>query len=500
MGFAEGFAAGSGAILRAKQLELDQQNAERDYGLRKSADDREQAKFRLDQADRQRVNAAQDELTNMPRGIVTGNKTGISDDSATMLNQQGYGGAQGAQAVQAAAGDYQREQARMGLQPTYDQSADVQVRQPSRREINAAMFRLAVAKGDTNGATAAQDRDAALHREEIGQQVFNMKPEQLHAELGALNAQPDIPMLYTGKDKNGYTFVHTDANGAPTGKPFSLNDEQARQLVTAHHWGQNGYVSDAMKLAGDTHKEVNDLVGKINAQVSGAAATNNDVLHKGNTDITQRMTAQAALSSAGAANKSADAHAAYFGTLKKMTDRELANNDEAKKIISDYNDLSPEDQAGKKGQGLLRKYEITNIAPGRGMPSGLFNQRNGMATLTDQEKLGYEAALRDPAMLTAKTSADQAAVYRKYGLDPARFGVQGLPAAPGGTWGGPRPGAQGAQPQPQAAPQQQPQYDADGDPMPVGGLRVSPGYATPDARGLLRTPSYSSNQRPFNPN
>jgi len=150
--FQSGFQMGQSAYQQA----LDNQQREREFGIKLAAEQRAQAEFDQKVKTQQAVDAAYDNYGGLAtNGVVTGKKAGFSDASAAMLNAQG-----GQQAVDDAASYGNVEAARMGLTRPYQTSVGaaptVQTRAAGPLELNQAMQGIARAERNLNGLATLQ--------------------------------------------------------------------------------------------------------------------------------------------------------------------------------------------------------------------------------------------------------------------------------------------------------------------------------------------------------
>jgi hypothetical protein len=427
--------------------------------------------------------AAVGDLESLSRGSVQ-QGTGLSVPSGQMLYQQGYGGQQGADAVRAAAGDMDREQARMGLQRTAQPTADVSTRAATPLEMNSAAMRVALARRDMATYQALAEKGRTLAEDEaISKAMKQPVDDSLMQWVNSNHKQLSIGT----PDKNGIAAFSVVT---PDGKAMfgRLNRADLAKLQGAAAI-MDMNPTRAWEMVAGVNKDLAAALNVDNSLALNAGKANNEGAYQSGQVTNSRITANASASNAATLRE-------YHGLQGKLLQREMDNNDEARKLAEQFDALTPQDQAGAKGQALVRRFNILNAKPGS-MMSGAGGAGAGKlpATLTDQEKVAYGEAVKEIALIPGKdrTPMRLAQVYQSYGLDPSRFGVAGLP-----SWGAPAP-TLGSRDTPAAVAPEGAGLDADGIPVPRGGLRVNPGYGVPDARGLLRTPSYSANPNRFNP-
>lgn len=221
MSFAAGFNAGSGAVHRGQELRQQKERYEQEMGLRRAEEARQNQRFGWERDRQNNERAALADLEAMQGGLVQQQATGLSQPSAQMLHTQGYGGAAGGQAVRDAAGDFGREQRRMGLQPTYDQTADVPTRQATDAELARGAGRVALARGDLSawrqleGDRRASDTKAA--RQEEFKRLSGMKDQDLVGVFQqSINANPEMPAMVDFDPKTRKYLVVSQVPGVPS--------------------------------------------------------------------------------------------------------------------------------------------------------------------------------------------------------------------------------------------------------------------------------------------
>lgn len=254
-------------------------------------------------------------------------------------------------------------------------------------------------------------------QDEVGQYT----PDQLHGYAAKANVAPgsQIPLLYTGRTKAGYQFVTTDPQTGAPGKTLSLNEAQTRQLATAAKLLEAGYGSEGTTMMAGVSKDLNDLVSHLNNQAVQTTGSQNTAVHQGNQDATARVTAGAAATNAGSHRMLIDEQ---LKDIRGARDR----REDMASLESEYSQLTPAEQEGAKGQGILRRVQILNTKNGGGLQLG----RNGAGAgkvqdLTRAEEISLGNAQKELANLPPNAGVVEVSkVYQKYGLDPERFGVK----------------------------------------------------------------------------
>lgn len=203
-----------------------------DVSRRRRAEDeraaREQAEFEQKQRDwaetnqrRAEVNDAVRGLRTAQEGVLQGQDTGMSQPSAQMLYQNGYGGAAGATAVRDAAGDMNREQARMGLQRTVDPTAAVRTRPATDLEINQAAQRVALANRDLGAWSNIEGNSRTLRVSDARKAELKRLNGMNYAELvgvfqESINDNPGVPAMVDFDPETRKYLVVSKVPGVPT--------------------------------------------------------------------------------------------------------------------------------------------------------------------------------------------------------------------------------------------------------------------------------------------
>ena len=162
-----------------------------------------------------------------------------------------------------------------GVQPRF--TADqVQTKEPSRLDLEKAMGSLALARRDIKGMRDSQAAQRTIQIDDITASVMKTPIKEIEAQAGDLNMS-GYPLLYTGKTKDGYTFLKTENDGKTPipGSEFKLNEAQLRQLALAHALGTGGFGTEAMASLTSAHKDIGDHVGKWNTAMAQIATSGN---------------------------------------------------------------------------------------------------------------------------------------------------------------------------------------------------------------------------------
>lgn len=338
---------------------------ERELAIREEAARRAKEEFAWRQAQQQRENDAFSNYTNLAGGISRDTQGQIGQtygmNPQQIANAMQSGGVDGLRARMAGydrpdSFDLQNAPA-AGVRPRFTPD-QLQVVQPSRMDRERGLEQLAIARRDVQGIRASQDAQRLIQKDDIASGVMKMPLADLEKNA------PDIttsgyPLLYTGKDKNGYTFLKTEADGKTPipGSTIKLNESQLRQMALAHELGKAGFGTEALATLTAANKDLGEHVSKWNDTISKAATASNTALHYGNQDQTARITANAAAQNAQTNSDLRNEQIKGLRTLRE-------NRDEAIKLMEDFDRLTPEQQAGPEGQALIQRFNTINVKAG----------------------------------------------------------------------------------------------------------------------------------------
>jgi hypothetical protein len=318
--------------------------------------------------------------------------------------------------------------------------------------MEAGLGRLSLAKGDVAGARQSMATVRDLRENQVfGEAVknFNKDPTASHDYMRWVNTSS--PYLTVAPQN--------DAKGKPTGYNVMTVGQGGEAVHKFYSPSQMAQLAGATALMDTNPTKALGIIAAVDTNLAATVASynsltnqtvtgNNTAVHNANTDVTQRITANAAATSAGATAALARTHGDLYATQKKVIDSEIAANGEARKIAEDYDNLDDKEKAGPKGSALVRKFNMLNIKPGGQLRPDSAGAGKIPATLNDQEKIAYTQAIQDISAIPVdkgtgiKDPAKVAKVYQSYGLDPARFGYESeldkrLKALGGGGGGNP---------------------------------------------------------------
>lgn len=354
--FLSGFQTGQQFFNDRNKLALQQAAEER----AQAEEGRRAQEFGLRMADREREDAAYRAYNGLSNGVVTDNQTGISDAGLAALNRSG-----GQDAVSYAMRVANEENAGMGLPPQYKvpgapqydangaviegaglQGPGYKTREATAREELNARRALALARRagtDELGKLAEEGRK--LDMSDISARVMKMSREELEKRAPSIT-QSGYPLLYTGKTKDGYTFLKTEPDGVTPipGSGFSMNESQLRQLALAHEYGAAGFGTEALATLTAAHKDVGEHIARWNAAQQAVVTTGNDASGKqfDQTHKTNTLAETVRHNKAGEANDAARTAAtrAYYGahTPKDVPPELVAENNRLYEALQNEKD------------------------------------------------------------------------------------------------------------------------------------------------------------------
>ena len=266
MGFTSGFQMGT----RMANDAYDQQQRDKELQMR-------QESHELDKKERGlRIGAAQ-RVEDATSALSLAASTGVRNAAGVKANDDEF--------------EFANALAAQGIDvPKYDPTQAAQEWRPaSEREMTRLALGLAAARGDATGVSGAQDRMRKFDIEDVDAKVAKAPMAELEKLLPQLNTnQSQYPMLYTGKGKNGYSFLTTDPDGSP-GKAITMTEAQVRQLARSHFLAQAGFGTESLASLSAAHKEIGEHVARWNDVTAKANTANNTAAHYSNTDDYRRQ-------------------------------------------------------------------------------------------------------------------------------------------------------------------------------------------------------------------
>lgn len=403
--FDSGMQLGAGIWNRGEQQRL----AEKEYALREAAEKqaREEGALRIEGARRQ--SAINQQLDSETQALIGLQRNGVQTGSTP------------------APGD--------GVGPPAPTYRPIDMSNPGDQAmLEAGLGRMSALKGDIPGARTSMQNVRDLRENQVfGEAVknFNKDPTASHDYMRWVNTSSPYLTVAPQNDAKGkptgYNVMTVGQGGEAVHKFYSPS--QMAQLAGATALMDTN-PTKALGIIATVDQNLAATVASYNGLTNQSVTGNNTAVHNANTDVTQRITANAAATSAGATAALARTHGDLYATQKKVIDSEITANVEARKIAEDYDDLDDKEKAGPKGAALVRKFNMLNVKPGGQLRPDGAGAGKIPPTLNDHEKIAYTQAIQDIAAIAPdkgtglKDPAKVAKVYQSYGLDPARFGYE----------------------------------------------------------------------------
>lgn len=280
--FQSGFQMGGELANQAVRNEI----AQRELAIKEAAEGRAAEEFKNRQADRTREDNAFTNYSNLAGGInqdtqaQVGRTYGMNPAQIAAAVQNG-----GAEGLRAKLAGYDQPDSydlqnvpnapAGGLQPRFDAS-QLKATEPSRLDRERALEQISVARRDTQGIRQSQQAQRTIQIDDITAGVMKRDIADIEKLAPDINMS-GYPLLYTGKTKNGYTFLKTQADGKTPipGSEFKLNESQLRQLALSHELGAAGFGTEALNSLSAAHKDIGDHVAKWNSAQTQSATTSN---------------------------------------------------------------------------------------------------------------------------------------------------------------------------------------------------------------------------------
>jgi len=157
-------------------------------------------------------------------------------------------------------------------------------RKRSRAETEGLLGQIALAKGDHSGYATSLDRVRVAEMGQLDDEVAKTPLADIEGLLTQTNTnQSNLPVLYTGKDKNGYEVTLLGDGSEPGGK-FKLNEAQLRGLYRAQKLAEAGYGAESLAAMTGAHKEIGEHIARYNGLVSQNVQGSNTAMRYGNQD------------------------------------------------------------------------------------------------------------------------------------------------------------------------------------------------------------------------
>jgi len=236
----------------------------------------------------------------------------------------------------------------------------------------------------------------------IDDQIAQMPDDALKVYASQVNTNnTDLPMLFIGKTKDGFQFLSRDPKtGEPGTKPMTYSAAQMRDLARVSIYASAGFGKESQTLLKETSKELYDMLYKDAQLTETSVRSGNDALGKqqglNNDNARLGLERQRVGIAAGAARQAGN---------QSRNLREYIN---------------------AKGETVVVDMGVLATGPDGtvDLPPGL--RPKTARDMTEMQRIAYGQAVKELADLGSDApAAATAAVYKKYGLDPAQFGVVG---------------------------------------------------------------------------
>lgn len=249
--------------------------------IEKAQEARAATDFANRQADRQREEEAFSNYTNLSGGINRGTQDQIRQtygmtpqQIAAGVNNGGAAGLQARLASYDAPDSYDLQNVPAAGIQRFDAS-QLKAVDPSRLDRERGLEQLSVARRDIAGIRESQKAQRGIQIDDITANVMKRPISEIEKMAPDINMS-GYPLLYTGKTKNGYSFLKTEADGKTPipGTQFNLNESQLRQMALAHELGAGGFGTEAMAALQGAHKDIGEHVGRWNDAQAKVATSN----------------------------------------------------------------------------------------------------------------------------------------------------------------------------------------------------------------------------------
>lgn len=186
--------------------------------------------------------------------------------------------------------------------PNYELLGRSFAQAPTEAQINAARMnrmaniaaefgnpaeaqRMRLAAGQEERAQAAEQRASGLYGfqeadlrrkadvQTLVDRIAQLPTGELDTMAAKLNTnQSQLPMLFTGKNKDGYTFLTMDAKGTP-GETITYTPAQVRRLAAANALFESGFGREGLAELDAVDKSLAERVGARNVATQAAVTS-----------------------------------------------------------------------------------------------------------------------------------------------------------------------------------------------------------------------------------
>lgn len=228
---------------------------------------------------------------------------------------------------------------------------------PTRADAEEVLARIAAVKGDTTGFRAARDAATRFREDDLFKtkiKEYTGAPEQIGSFVGFVNNNSKSVTLGL-PDRRGFADMSIVT---PTGDAVFAKLSRADQAKLYAAVGlMDMNPTKALEMIAGVNKDLAAAVAVDNGLTINVGGKQNEVAGKRAAAIASERTADAAVTNA---NSAAGLRRLQGDAITKAQ----ANREEAASLISQYEALTPEEQAGSKGIGLIRQFNMLNVKAG----------------------------------------------------------------------------------------------------------------------------------------
>ena len=210
-------------------------------------------------------------------------------------------------------------------------------------------------RGQNFQAVAAKARELGMSTKQQYEIASNLTGID-KAEFEA--SQSSIRKLLQGKDLNGALAAHKDSDLITPGSHYEVVRGKNGQVSLNNVDTATGKIIQANIFSG-TEAEA---LGYLNKAAMDPASVVDYTL--------QLQKSKAAIMQAEASARASDATVGLRSAQLTALQNQQAGSVEAARIREQYMELTPEEQAGAKGQGLIRQFNMANVKAGVAVPLG----------------------------------------------------------------------------------------------------------------------------------
>lgn len=209
-----------------------------------------------------------------------------------------------------------------------------------------AQFNYARAMRDVNGMNTAREQIRTVAKRDYVNQAGKLNEDEAYKYVHQnLTMAGGMPISIARQGKDGYTMMSWDEAG--DSRVTKLNGAQIKQLVAADMLMKNGFADEGLTLAAGIHKDLNDLIGKMNQSTQGQAQVNNQAAQGRET---------------GRHNRATEANAAARLAMDSQKNKDAAAREKA----GDYNPvgINPDGKSIRVWDSKLNRMADVPVAEG----------------------------------------------------------------------------------------------------------------------------------------